>query len=302
MDQPRGAIGGLPDRPGSLNQLKRLGDAIRDDDAAAYGSLHYNEVWSWSNDLVAAGVQDVGDLDLGSVLDAPGTVSITGRAKIRSTVREKLQRRRSDRLPSIQDLAGVRVEADMTLTEQDRVVEAIRRRFGQGVDAVHDLRDGSHSGYRAVHLWVRLDSPRGAWFEVQVRTQLQGGWANMYEALADVYGRGIRYGEPPEPHDTQDIIDQAHQISRGVFKSLEDLQRLWEERIRLGRKVDEREISRLLVQIAGNEAQAEELARTAIAGDGLEIDNFVQSGRSLGSWALTALTESVRLLSQEKGA
>ena len=131
MDAPSGAIYRLPDRPGSLNQLKKLGDAIRDDDAAAYGNLHYNEVWSWSNDLVAAAVRDIGDLDLASVLDTPANVSITGRAKIRATVREKLQRRRSDRLPSIQDLAGVRVEADMTLTEQDRVADVLRRHFGQ---------------------------------------------------------------------------------------------------------------------------------------------------------------------------
>jgi hypothetical protein len=85
----------------------------------------------------------------------------------------------------------------MTLTEQDRMVDVLRQNFGQGVDAVHDLRNGSHSGYRAVHLWVRLDSPRGAWFEVQFRTRLQGVWANAYEALADIAGRGIRYGEDP---------------------------------------------------------------------------------------------------------
>jgi hypothetical protein len=91
MDAPGGAIGRLPDRPGSLNQLKKLGDAIRDNDAAAYGSLHYNEVWSWSNDLVAAAVTDIGDLDLASVLETHGQVSITGRAKIRATVREKLR-------------------------------------------------------------------------------------------------------------------------------------------------------------------------------------------------------------------
>ena len=33
--------------------------------------------------------------------------------------------------------------------------------------------------------------------EVQVRTRLQHEWAEIFEKLADLLGRGIRYGEPP---------------------------------------------------------------------------------------------------------
>jgi hypothetical protein len=33
--------------------------------------------------------------------------------------------------------------------------------------------------------------------EVQIRTEWQHLWAEWFERLADQYGRGIRYGEPP---------------------------------------------------------------------------------------------------------
>ncbi len=300
MDALPGAIDRLPDRPGSLNQLKKLGDAIRDDDAAAYRGLHYNEVWSWSNDLVAATVQDIGDLELGSVLDQPGTVSITGRAKIRATVREKLQRRRSDRLPSIQDLAGVRVEADMTLTEQDRMVDAIRRRFGQGVDAVHDLRDGAHAGYRAVHLWVRLDSPRGAWFEVQVRTRLQGDWANMYEALGDVLGRAIRYGELPPGESERTLVETVQRFSRLRIWSLETVGNCVNELAR-GERVDQALLAEALVGIGRAPEVAErEAARALLSGEFQDVVFNADIVEQV-SVALTELEQDIRSLSQGKG-
>lgn len=300
MDALRGAIGRLSDRPGSLNQLKRLGDAIRDDDAAAYGSLHYNEVWSWSNDLVAAAVHDIGDLDLGSVLDAPGTVSITGRAKIRETVREKLQRRRSDKLPSIQDLAGVRVEADMTLTEQDRVADAIRRRFGQGVESVHDLRDGEHAGYRGVHLWVRLDSPRGAWFEVQVRTGLQGDWANMYEALADLLGRGIRYGEPPRGAGERALVEQVQLLARRDIAAIETVTDIAS---RLGSKepVDRDLLADAFVSLGfPSDVAIAQAARAALPAQ-MDLAAITRDTVKDVSAILTQIEEHVRSLSQGKG-
>jgi hypothetical protein len=39
---------------------------------------------------------------------------------------------------------------------------------------------------------------RGAYAEIQVRTDLQALWAEIYERLGDILGRGIRYGEPPD--------------------------------------------------------------------------------------------------------
>jgi ppGpp synthetase/RelA/SpoT-type nucleotidyltranferase len=120
-------------------------------------------------------------------------VSITGRAKTTQTTLEKLVRNRS-RLSSIEDLAGVRIVADITLSEQDALAERVCELFG-GTDSCRliDRRADPRSGYRAVHVVAKLD---GMPLEIQVRTRCQDAWANFYEATADAFGRGIRYGEP----------------------------------------------------------------------------------------------------------
>ncbi|WP_062460761.1 hypothetical protein [Demequina soli] len=224
MDPSIWPVAALSDRPGTLNELKRLGNAIRDADAAAISSLHYDELWSWYNDLVAAVLEELELLDLSSVCGAP--VLLTGRAKVRETVREKLTRRPSDKLPSIQDLAGIRIEGDMTLGAQDLLAAALVDHFGKSAAKVKDLRVEDHSGYRAVHVWVRLDRPKGAWFEIQIRTELQGEWANTYEALADLAGRSIRYGELPPDADQRQAVELLQDLSRNSIaraESIEDL-------------------------------------------------------------------------------
>jgi hypothetical protein len=58
----------------------------------------------------------------------------------------------------------------------------------------HRPTSKADTGYRAVHVIVYPGSfPIG----IQVRTRWQHQWAEWYERLADQYGRGIRYGEPP---------------------------------------------------------------------------------------------------------
>jgi|GEM_PF-1310088 len=301
MGARRGAVARLPDRPGSLNQLKKLGDAIRDSDVEAYRGLHYREVWSWCNDLVAAAVRDIADLDLATILDEPALVSVTGRAKILQTVREKLQRRRSDKLPAIQDLAGVRVEAAMTLTQQDRMAEAIRRHFDQEAEAVHDLRDGSHAGYRGVHVWVRLDEPRGAWFEVQVRTLLQGRWANMYEALADEFGRGIRYGEMPESPAAVRAIEIAHRLSTHHAATVEQFQDFWSAVRRSGKLTDEVRLAGFLERLGHDEGDAKRIARRARDLSDKSIDELIDARVNVLSQALREIESDVRSFSLGKG-
>lgn len=120
-------------------------------------------------------------------------VSITGRAKTTQTTLEKLARNKS-RLSSIDDLAGVRIVADVTLSGQDALVDRVCEIFG-GVDRCKtiDRRTDPRAGYRAVHVIAELD---GMPLEIQVRTKCQDAWANLFEAMADGFGRGIRYGEP----------------------------------------------------------------------------------------------------------
>lgn len=63
---------------------------------------------------------------------------------------------------------------------------------------VKDRRAEPSAGYRAVHVVVTVqDVP----VEIQVRTARQDEWAQLVEALADKWGRGIRYGDDPEQPD-----------------------------------------------------------------------------------------------------
>ena len=63
-----------------------------------------------------------------------------------------------------------------------------------------DRRAVPSHGYRAVHVIVTVDHRL---VEIQVRTTLQDLWAQVVERLADQWGRGIRYGDPPSDPDTE---------------------------------------------------------------------------------------------------
>ena len=126
---------------------------------------------------------------------APGsdTYKVTRRVKSVVSLKEKLRRMPKTPLERIQDVAGARLDCDVTLTQQQRIAKGLYDLFtecGANRVDIKDLRDGSHSGYRAIHLHLRF--PAG-FAEVQVRTALQSRWANVYETAADIFGRQIRY-------------------------------------------------------------------------------------------------------------
>lgn len=120
----------------------------------------------------------------------------TSRVKNTETILEKLRRSGGSGLKSIQDLAGMRIVGDFDRGGQDELVERIVALFGDGnrPPKVIDRRAEPMHGYRAVHVIV---FPDGAPLEIQVRTEWQHEWAEFFEKLADLVGRGIRYGEPP---------------------------------------------------------------------------------------------------------
>lgn len=98
-------------------------------------------------------------------------------------------------LSRVQDLAGARITV-RDFTAQDDCRDKIAQFYiGRGCDCkVIDRRTDPRYGYRAVHLVVRMD---GILIEIQIRTELQDSWAQIFERLADRWGRGIRYGEDP---------------------------------------------------------------------------------------------------------
>jgi hypothetical protein len=134
------------------------------------------------------GVLATVQLRLAKELDLP----VTSRTKTTDTLVEKLQRSPTMALSRMQDIAGARLVAEMKSTEQDQLVARIIELF-PGAD-VKDRRAEPSYGYRAVHIIVRVDQRL---VEIQVRTTLQDLWAQVFERLADRWGRGIRYGDPP---------------------------------------------------------------------------------------------------------
>jgi ppGpp synthetase/RelA/SpoT-type nucleotidyltranferase len=130
---------------------------------------------------------------------------VTPRLKTTGTLVEKLQRNPNMALSRMQDIAGARLVAEMNWTEQDQLVARIAELFPGA--QVTDRRAMPSYGYRAVHVIVEVDQ----WFvEIQVRTALQNLWAQVFERLADRWGRGIRYGDPP--------IDPDLEVVRGFTR------------------------------------------------------------------------------------
>lgn len=203
--------------PWSNGQLRKLGKCIQLGTEPPANLPAYEDVMMHFNDVAVWTQNQIEGLDWDSLLGGRKR-KVTSRPKTIDTLKQKLERDPSKPLQIIQDLAGVRFDAEMTLDEQDAVVTAIVGLFGHNAeDCVKDLRVGEHSGYRAVHIWLRLPTR----VEVQVRTHLQSAWANMYEALADVLGRDIRYGVLPSAEGPREAIKSLQDMSTSTITSVE---------------------------------------------------------------------------------
>ena len=116
----------------------------------------------------------------------------TGRpAKSTTSISEKLMRE-SIRLTQIQDIAGCRLIVS-DIVEQEQVLSDLLRVFPAA--KVIDRRTSPSHGYRAVHVVVEH---QGRLIEVQLRTSLQHGWAELSEKMSDIIDPGIKYGSGDE--------------------------------------------------------------------------------------------------------
>lgn len=202
--------------PWSNNRLKSLSRHIRDRTPVPAELPQYQEVMLWYNDVAADVQRSIEALDWKPLLgDRP--YEVTSRSKTIDTLRQKLQRDPSTPLPSVQDVAGVRFEAEMSLDEQDAVAHAVAGLYDHTPSSIKDLRSDPHSGYRAVHVWLRLPVR----VEVQVRTHVQSAWANAYEAAADVFGRTIRYAGRPEDPVARQLVDALQSLSVDRIAAME---------------------------------------------------------------------------------
>jgi ppGpp synthetase/RelA/SpoT-type nucleotidyltranferase len=180
----------------SRSQVEKLGRRLRHDETPSVEDLRMLEQ--------VRRTYEVARFEVVEALRREGLKG-TSRLKTTSTIIEKLGRGTGMNLSRMQDIAGVRLVIDGNRLDQDRVVERILGLFSDA--RVTDRRVKPSYGYRAVHVIVRV---QGCLVEVQVRTHLQDMWAQAVERLADVFGRQIRYGEPP--------IDADAQVARGVTR------------------------------------------------------------------------------------
>jgi ppGpp synthetase/RelA/SpoT-type nucleotidyltranferase len=203
--------------PWSQGRLKKLGDCIRDGTPIPHDVPTYGEVMLWYNDIAASVQRQILAIDWSPLL-GDRIPEVTSRPKTIDTLRQKLIREHHMNLPGMQDIAGVRFDAEMTLGEQDGVVAAIAGLFKHDPSTcVRDIRAQPHSGYRGVHVHLRL--PGRA--EVQVRTHLQSEWANMYEAAGDFLGRGIRYNETITDPKIAALVSSLQDLSTKQIAQLE---------------------------------------------------------------------------------
>ncbi|GAA2659234.1 nucleotidyltransferase family protein [Paractinoplanes durhamensis] len=192
----------MPILPISKTKLDKLGDRLRD-----------------STD------PDPADLDLlnqvlrayqGALLVVLDRLRLLGfvpvqRLKTTGTIIDKLRRDRVCSLKTIHDLAGARVVLTGDLDAQDALVESFCASSppGEPPPVRIDRRVDPRAGYRAVHVVVRVD---GIPVEVQFRTKLQHDWAQLFERLADMWGRQVRYGGALAADPRPGMIDAKNEI------------------------------------------------------------------------------------------
>jgi len=199
--------------PISRTALDRLGKRLSQPDAATeddYAQLSQ--------------VLRVYELALSTVrnqLEASG-FEVANRLKTTGTLVEKLRRERGMKLTRVQDVAGARITIAGTRADQDEAVARIIGRITGGVRPaqIRDRRHQPSSGYRAVHVIL---FPGNLPVEVQVRTELQHVWAQLFEQLGDVWGRDIRYGGQPSQPDAVAIPGEAGPSRAAVVAAMHSM-------------------------------------------------------------------------------
>lgn len=236
--------------PWSKNQLKKLGRSLAEGASLPDGVPSYSEVMLWYSELTSEVQRVVTGLPWESLLEGREH-RVSARTKTLDTLVQKLRREQSMTLPTMRDVVGVRFEGDMNLDMQDAASQAIAAEFERlgYTTQVIDLRELHHQGYRAIHVVPRLAVD----VEIQVRTKLQGEWANLYEGLGDLAGREIRYRPGGLASDVEALAEGLRALSVDGISRLEQLQN---------------ELDRGVVELA----RLEELVRAMTEAGGVDAD------------------------------
>jgi hypothetical protein len=132
--------------PISKNQIIKLGKRLAASDKPEQEDLDLLEAVRASYDPPLAKVE--------GILRYEFLLPVTSRIKTSDTIIDKLKREHT-RLSTMQDIAGVRLVSDMTLSEQNMLVRAICG-FFPGAKTVDRRRQPSY-GYRAFHVIPEVD-------------------------------------------------------------------------------------------------------------------------------------------------
>lgn len=191
----------------TISQIRRLGDRLRGKATPLPDDLVLLQQLRADYDASLAKAEKTLRDDLG--------LRATSRLKTVQTIIEKLAREKT-RLSVMQDIAGLRIVDDLTLIEQNELVDRVCKAF-PGAEVDDRRAKPSHRGYRAVHVIVDID---GCPVEIQVRTRLQDLWSQTMESLADAWGRQIRYGLPPDGQEEPTSESDTTAPTRGEVVEL----------------------------------------------------------------------------------
>jgi len=212
--------------PVSRKQLSHLGDRLAADGPVSPEDLALLEQVVEFYDELRSRAQDV--IRVVAKRELVGqNVRVTGRTKTTLTLRDKLRRTPAVKLPYVRDIAGVRVVAEMKMHDQDRLADALCHEFDCADTAKRvDRRAEPIAGYRALHVVLSVD---GTPVEVQLRTELQALWADLYERQADLWGRQVRYGGEPDPGPSGSNDERQHLLGELVELSTEMIAKFEEQ-------------------------------------------------------------------------
>jgi putative GTP pyrophosphokinase len=121
-----------------------------------------------------------------------GPPVVAQRLKRLPTIAGKLVREPKMKLARMGDIGGVRA----VVPDQDAANYVAKRlRKNWTITRFSDyVAEPKADGYRALHL---INRHRGRLIEVQIRTQLQDGWANVVEGLTRSVAPGLKFGAGP---------------------------------------------------------------------------------------------------------
>ncbi|MCY3839335.1 MAG: hypothetical protein OXH09_11955, partial [Gammaproteobacteria bacterium] len=106
----------------------------------------------------------------------------------------------------LEDIAGCRVIVPSLVDVEHVTLECAKL----DVTRARDYRDSDRNGYRAVHLTIRASD--GNLVELQIRTRIQHGWAQLTERAAAIAGIEVKYGGGPD--DIRALLDSFSKMVR----------------------------------------------------------------------------------------